>query len=148
MTKFNNSKIYRIVNDVNGMTYYGSSTQSLSKRMAKHRWSFKNNKIPSTYNKFGNIEDCKIFLIENYPCENKEQLLKRERYYIENNECINIEIPGRSKADYQRQYRLYNPDITYKKNLCDCGGKFTQSNRAQHLKTKKHLKYLENKSKP
>ena len=173
MNKFHNSKIYRIVNDVNGMTYYGSTTQTLSRRMTNHRTRCKN-KIYKTYQLFGNIEDCKIFLIENFPCENKEQLEKRERHYIENNECINKYIPSRSRKEWyvdnktaiikkQRQYRLENKPIIVEKNKqykldnieklrkkcnCECGGKFTHQNKSQHYKSKKHLKYLENKSKP
>jgi len=31
-----------------------------------------------------------IILIEEYPCENKQQLLRKEREYIESLECVNI----------------------------------------------------------
>ncbi len=37
----------------------------------------------------GNMSKPEIFLIEEYPCKNKHQLLARERYHIENNDCVN-----------------------------------------------------------
>jgi hypothetical protein len=42
-----------------------------------------------------------IILVENFNCENKEQLRARERYYIENNECINKNIPSRTIKEYK-----------------------------------------------
>ena len=39
------------------------------------------------FDKYG-IENCKIELVENYPCSSKEELLKREGEYIQNNTCI------------------------------------------------------------
>jgi hypothetical protein len=38
--------------------------------------------------------------MEEFPCENKDQLRARERYYIENTECINKYIPNRTKREY------------------------------------------------
>ena len=99
MVNYGNGKIYKIVNDVNGMTYYGSTTSKICKRMSCHRAEYKLKKS-KTYEKFGNIEDCKIFLVEEYPCENKEQLCSRERIYIENNECINKNIPCRTVKEW------------------------------------------------
>ena len=44
-----------------------------------------------------------IILIEEYPCENKEQLKRRERYWIENIEggCVNRYIPGRNHKEWE-----------------------------------------------
>ena len=145
MVDYQKAKIYRIVNDINGMCYYGSTTQTLSMRMSKHRWSLKN-LTRKTYLKFGEITDCKIFLVENYPCENKEQLLKRERFFVENNSCVNKQMPGRSIPESKAFYRLNNKDKINKKSSCDCGGKFTCGNKSKHVKTTKHILYIENKS--
>ena len=43
--------------------------------------------------------DYAIVLIENYPCNNKEELHRRERYHIESNECINKRIPTRTPKE-------------------------------------------------
>ena len=42
----------------------------------------------------------KIFLLEKIPCECKEELLKRERYYLENFDCVNVQIPGRTIKEW------------------------------------------------
>ena len=171
MVNYNNSKIYKIINDINGMIYYGSTTQPLVKRMDKHRSNCKN-KISKTYEKFGNIKDCKIFLIENYPCNSKEELLARERMYVENNECVNSEVPGRTHAEYyqdnldiihkkdreryknEKEKRIKNAKEYYEKNkeainnrrnkkiTCDCGGSYCISSKTIHYKTNKHKNYI------
>ena len=46
-----NGKIYNILNDVNDDVYVGSTTQSLSKRMAKHRGEINTKKTLSSSNK-------------------------------------------------------------------------------------------------
>ncbi len=110
--KYQNGKIYKIVNDVENLTYYGSTIEKLCRRMSKHRADSK--RFSKRYEKFGNLYDCKIILIENYPCNNKEELIKRERFYIENNKCINFEIPGRTKKEYyhdnKEQIKLKNQE--------------------------------------
>jgi hypothetical protein len=45
----------------------------------------------------GNFE---IILVEEYPSDNKAQLEQRERFYIENNECVNKMIPTRTDKEY------------------------------------------------
>ena len=44
--------------------------------------------------------DYDIILLEDCPCENKDQLSARERYYIESLNCINKIIPGRTDKEY------------------------------------------------
>eukprot|EP00952_Eustigmatos_sp_NYUAD-ZCMA_P009908 40808-Eustigmatos_ZCMA.PRE.1 len=44
--------------------------------------------------------DYDIVLIEDFPCDNKEQLHARERHYIETLECVNKVIPNRTSAEY------------------------------------------------
>ena len=51
------------------------------------------------FDKYG-IDNCEIVWIEDYPCERKEQLTARERYYIENINCVNKLIPGRTNHEY------------------------------------------------
>tara|TARA_R110001592_G_scaffold318445_1_gene595579 strand:- start:605 stop:1045 length:441 start_codon:yes stop_codon:yes gene_type:complete len=145
MNKFSNAKIYRIVNDINGMTYYGSTHQKLSKRMGDHRSDYKIKKH-KTYLKFGEISDCKIFLVENFPCNSKEELKTRERFFIENYPCVNKNIPGRSKVEYMKHYRLDNKIYINAKYNCSCGGRFTNAHKARHLTTKKHINHLKSLS--
>ena len=102
MVNYQNGKIYKIVNDTISMIYYGSTAEkNLSNRMAKHRDACKK-KLTITYEKWGDIKDCKIFLVESFPCETKYELHARERFYIENNECCNHVIPTRNHNEYRR----------------------------------------------
>ena len=86
--KYHNGKIYKITDGAYRVCYIGSTVQPLCNRMAEHR---KDNKRFETglatvvcasfklLDEYG-IENCKIELIEAYPCENKEELRKREGY--------------------------------------------------------------------
>jgi hypothetical protein len=87
--------------------YYGSTLQKLCKRMDKHRRDFKSWKDDNKrkimcfelFEKYG-IENCKIYLAELYPCKSREELEAREGYYIRNYDCVNKNIPGRTKKEY------------------------------------------------
>jgi len=96
MPDYSKSKIYKIVCDETELTYYGSTIQPLYKRLSQHKNLLNTEKKCKT-NKMINP---KIYLVEEFPCDNKEQLLSRERYYIENNECCNKYIPTRSMKEY------------------------------------------------
>jgi hypothetical protein len=51
------------------------------------------------------IKECQIILVEKFPCDCKYELLKRERYFIENFECVNKIIPTRTKKEYYEKYK-------------------------------------------
>ena len=106
-----NGRIYKIEpiceHDENEV-YYGSTCQILCKRMDGHRNNYrswkngKTDKINSfdLYEKYG-VENCKIYLVELYPCETKEELFAREGYYIKNNKCVNKNVAGRTRKEHQ-----------------------------------------------
>lgn len=94
-------KIYKVMNIDTGEVYFGSTCERLlCNRMSKYRASKRR-----FNNVMGDISKCKIYLVENYPCETKEELLRRERFYIENFPCKNKNIPSRTKAEYYKQNR-------------------------------------------
>ena len=104
MPDFSKSKVYKIVCNVTGLVYIGSTIQKLSKRLSNHRCDYKkylNNKH-SYVSSFKIIENDNnnIFLIEDCPCERKEQLHARERYWIENIQCVNMTIPTRTIKEW------------------------------------------------
>jgi hypothetical protein len=105
MNKYNKGKIYKIVDNTNGNVYYGSTIQTLKERLRIHK-----SRLNCSSRDIIANEDYEIILIENYPCESKKELELRERYFIENNECINNKIPGRT----QKEYRQDNRDIIQK----------------------------------
>jgi hypothetical protein len=107
MVNYQNGKIYRLISG-SGKQYVGSTIQSLSKRKYKHKYNWEHgitNKETS-YLLFQEDNGVDIILIENYPCENKEELHKRERYWIENIEggCVNKYIPTRTKKEYKKTF--------------------------------------------
>ena len=50
-------------------------------------------------------KDFEIFLIERFSCDTKEELLARERYYIETVDCVNKKIPLRTQAEWYQNNR-------------------------------------------
>jgi len=107
MNKYENGKIYKIVDDTNDNIYIGSTYQKyLSRRLQGHLTNYKRY-IEGKRER--NITSFKIFenssyhieLIEKYPCKNRMELEKRERYYIESLECVNKVIPGRTPKEYR-----------------------------------------------
>ena len=80
MPDYSQGKIYKIIDESNGDVYIGCTTQPLNKRFSGHH-------LFELYDK--NRDDCKISLIEEYPCNCKNELEKREKYFIETNDCIN-----------------------------------------------------------
>ena len=81
MNKYEHSKIYKIVNDVDDMVYVGSTYQKLERRWVFHMYDYKRHPEYNLYKKMHEIgiEHFKIILISIYPCETKEQLFQRER---------------------------------------------------------------------
>jgi len=125
VNKYQRGKIYKIISDEANLTYIGSSCEKyLSNRLAHHKTNYKRyfdgkkEKYTSSYEVL-KYPDCKIILIENYPCNDKYELEARERYYIENNECVNIIIPTRSCEEYlesTKEYQVERRKEYYKNN--------------------------------
>ena len=122
MVNYQNGKIYKITGG--GLTYIGSTTLKLSNRMAHHRNDFKryNEGKRKYYLTAFNVlkqPDYLIYLIEAFPCNNSDELFARERYWIENTNCVNKFIPNRSKAEH---YQDNKDDILLKnkKSLMHC----------------------------
>ena len=142
MPDYSKGKIYKIVNDKNDKIYFGSTCQSLSQRMGNHRG--KQYLKLYTSNKLGvDLKECKIILVENVNCNSKEELLKRERYYIENFDCVNKNIPGRTLKEYYQEnkdkltekgkiYRQNNKKKIYEKNK-----KYNEKNKDKITKWRK-----------
>jgi len=160
MVNYEYGKIYKLYSKQNNITYIGSTAEYyLSKRMSKHRMDYKqylNGKLKKCYTSFKILEceDYKIELLENYPCANRIQLEKRERYYIENNECVNKNIPTRTKTEYNeankdkinqhnKEYRTNNKEYNKEVITCGCGCEISRYCLSRHKKTKKHIKLMD-----
>ena len=102
-TDYQHGKIYKLFSPSKGLVYYGSTTESLASRLAKHTYRFRNpNKYKGIQNSNKVIEclDYKIELVKDFPCNNRQQLEREEGEYIKANECINRCIAGRTWSEY------------------------------------------------
>ena len=101
MPDYSKAKVYKILNDVDDDVYIGSTCQPLSVRMAGHR-CYSGKSPLKLYQKMRDIgvHHFYIELIEETPCENKEQLRAREGEYIRKYGTLNIQIAGRNKKQY------------------------------------------------
>jgi hypothetical protein len=163
MPNYQNGKIYKIVNTEGTLTYIGSTCQTLAMRKAKHhnnfkRWKNDKNHFVTSFKVFDDDEEgCQIVLLENFPCDSKIELEKRERHYIETMKCVNKCRPTRSDKEYYKdnkeeilentkRYREVNKDkINQNKKMkhkCVCGGKYTASHTTRHFKSLKHVNYI------
>jgi len=212
MSSLLKGKIYKIVCNITGEVYIGSTTKTLEERLKKHEYHYKEwldggRDITS----FQIIErgDYRIELIEEVSCESKTELYKIEGQYQREIECVNKYIAGRTGKEYrednkekikqyyeknkekkkeyyeehkeeikeyqkeyykehkeglkeyQKEYREehkeevkerqkkyyeeHKEEINEKKKEkinCECGVKHRRSDKARHLKSKKHQKYL------
>jgi hypothetical protein len=100
---YTKGKIYCIRSPNTDLIYIGSTCQKLSQRMGEHRINIKKNNITSKI--IFEYGDAYIELLENYPCNNKEELLKKEGEHIRSNNCCNKCIPSRTPKEYYEQYR-------------------------------------------
>lgn len=99
MVNYNLAKIYRITCNQTGLTYIGSCTTNLSSRIACHKQQLKQGRSCTSFRVLER-EDYSIILIEDFPCERREQLLSRERWWIDNSDCVNKNLPTRTSKEY------------------------------------------------
>jgi len=167
MPNYQNGKIYMLESKEGGVRYYGSTVQTLKERLRQH----KKQKGYITSQEVLKYDDCKIILVVNYPCNSRKELETKEREYIENNECVNKQIPTRKHREYykkyyeekkdeilqkHKEYREKNRDkITQKykeyydekkdrifeKIICPCGAESTKHHIRRHEKTIKHKEW-------
>ena len=152
---YENGKIYVIRNYCNDLVYIGSTTQSLSKRFSWHKASMKYKKIQlyEAFEKLG-IYNFYIELLELCPCSCKEELCKKEGYYIRKFDSYkngyNMRIEGRTRKEYGKEYREVNKEKIkeqtkqyYEKNKEKIKEyrKDTKENKKKYDKERRKLKY-------
>ena len=161
INKYHNGKIYTIRSPHTDKIYIGSTCQPLHKRFYKHKTKFNTSSKEIVI-----LGDSYIELLEDFLCENKNQLHKREGELIREHIliCVNKKIEGRTKKEYRvdnnelitvnqkkwkdvnkknisdwgKQYREQNKDKLAENTICDCGGKYQHRHKATHIKTTKH----------
>lgn len=143
MNRYEQGKIYQIVDVGFNKCYIGSTCEDLKRRMARHREHYKahmdgcnrkHERSMMLFDEFG-IDNCKILLIKEFPCTSKAELEREEGREILNNidKCVNKNVVGRTRQEYyydnqekllenKREHRINNieqykeKDRKYKEN--------------------------------
>ena len=106
MPDYQNGKIYTIRSYKTDYIYIGATTKKyLCDRISEHKSAYKQflngKKIYYSSFKILELEDAYIELLENYPCNSKDELCKKEGEYIRNTDkCVNKQITGRTKKEW------------------------------------------------
>ena len=125
MPDYSKGKIYKLVSNYTDDIYIGSTCNTLSRRKSGHKCHYmryidgKCNYISSF--KLYEKGDVDIVLLESCSVNNKDELYRRERYFIENYNCINKYIPGRTKKQYYQanKDKVKKYQNQYKKKWCE-----------------------------
>lgn len=159
---YSRGKIYKIVSPSHPeLVYYGSTVNELYKRLCQHKTTSKNTtscKLIICY------DDAKIVLVENFACNDRNELQSKEYEYISNNECVNKLGRGLDKdrlKDRMKNYYVENKDLIAEKCknyrnenkeqikerrqqtiTCECGKTIQKKNLANHRKSTFHLKNI------
>lgn len=153
--------IYKLTCAESSDVYYGSTKRKLNERKARHKHAYKRylNGSNVYYTSFEIIKyaSCQISLVETVKYKNKLELSQCERSYIQNNKCINKNIPSRTKQEwytdnnqkikeYSQNYYIQNKEsiLNNLKQIenCPCGCEFMKANKSNHNKTKRHKEYI------
>lgn len=107
MSKYQQGKIYKIIDNTNNNVYIGSTISSLRVRLSKHEtdWRLHNRGVFRNNRKVYDIlknNDYRIELIKEYPCNSKEELCWEEGYHQLTNTCINKTIAGYKAKQLKR----------------------------------------------
>jgi len=143
MVNYKNGKIYKIINDVNDKFYIGSTSEPyLSNRMASHR---KKHNMCMSKNIGVDLKQCSIILIENYPCNDKQELLRKEREYFDKykKECKEVFINKRKPTYYEGEKKQLKKeyDKEYLKNNKDKIKEYLKNNK--EIRSEKRKEYIE-----
>jgi hypothetical protein len=169
MPNYAKAKIYSLRSFQTDDIYIGSTTQPLLTRLWKHRNSYKSWKEQKfsymTSYEILKYDDCYIELIAECPCENKEQLHKKEGETIREMDCVNKHIPGRTDSEYYQDNRVqlleknkkyviehkeeiaeyqHNYAIEHKEELKEYHDNYYQEHKEEH--SKKAKEYRKNNS--
>jgi hypothetical protein len=171
MNKYQNSKIYTIRSNQTQLYYIGSTRDALYKRFHMHKKHYKaylKGGIYLTSFEILKYDDVYIELLENYPCNSREELLMREgqliRQYI--NEIVNKNRPSLTEEErkqYEKNHYINNIDrrkeynTEYRKTHIDlikqysekhnkikyrceiCDLEMLKNNKYNHLKSINHI---------
>jgi len=163
--------VYKLKCNKTEMVYYGS-TKNYNKRMRAHINMVKDREGYYKARSYLIIQegDYAFEVLETLHDCSKKTLEQRERFYIENNKCVNKQCPLRKSnepylcecgqiSSFEKRFRHFKskqhldfvengikyvkPTRTFVESKnCDCGGKYTLKHKAKHFKTKLHQDFI------
>ena len=167
MVKYNESTIYKICcKDTNVTDEYVGSTTNFGRRKNKHK-STCNCKFNKDYNSplyqcirnNGGFENWDMVEVEKYEASDKQDLHKRERYWIETlKSSLNRVVPTQTRKEYYetnreiliidslKRYEANKETINANRKVaitCECGTIINKISLSRHRRTKKHLRLME-----
>ena len=172
-TNYSKAVIYKIVcKDVSITNLYVGSTCEMRNRKCHHKRESNNSQRKYQYKLYGMIEEnggwdnWDMIMIEQYPCENKLQKEKRERYWIEELKAdLNTVVPTRSKEEWktdnpekvklsnvkfyenhkeERRKKAYEYKKSHRDRIqCECGASVTRNCYKRHLTSLKHIQSIQ-----
>jgi hypothetical protein len=154
--------VYKIWSLKGDKVYYGSHTRDRPaiQRYYKHTSEYKSKTLKCMskvlFEEYG-IKHCLFQIVED--CDSIQHAREREKWFIQNNSCVNKTIPVPTEDEIKesrKQYRLSHKedkkayDVKYReknssrneKIKCNCGGSYVKRHKTTHEKTKKHLEAL------
>jgi hypothetical protein len=153
MPDYNLSKLYKLVFP-DGHYYIGSTTRPyLCQRMAVHRQACLDERHVKTplyahMRKVG-AGSCSIDLIENCPCETKDELRHRENELIVKAKkdplCLNHNraiITEQDRKEWEAAYKAKEKAARNAMVTCECGLQHTVGRTTQHRLSARHFKAL------
>ena len=148
---YQKSIIYKIFcRDVSITDCYVGSTTNLSRRKPAHKTRCNNKRgkhdnlnVYQVIRGHGGWENFSVIVVEDFPCDSKNQLHTRERFHIEDlHATLNKCIPTRTQKEYQQtnsekikeyytEYKKENPEKIKERD------KAYQKENAEHIRSRK-----------
>ena len=117
MVNYAFGKVYKFVNNVDEEIYVGSTCNPLHKRKWGHKTKSKQYPNYPVYQHLNRIgwDNVEIVLIENVECKTKNELHRRERYWIDIlKPSLNKVVPLRTKQEYYQSPSVKERIHTYR----------------------------------
>jgi inorganic triphosphatase YgiF len=153
---FLTAQLYTIRSYQTEKIYIGATIQTLARRLAQHvsqykSWKLDNTKTYVTSFNIIKYDDYYIELLESFPCNNKDELNKREGELIRSHDCVNRCVPGRTRKQYYEENKV---EISRKKKIyadehkveAAIWGKQWRSDNEEKLQKQKKEYYKDNKT--
>ena len=141
INKYHKGKIYKLLCNLTGEVYIGSTVLNLKTRLNIHKSKYNFCKSKQIIER----NDYKIILIKLFKCECRYELNREEGIFIKHIPCINKQIAGRTIREYQYDNRDKININKREKKMCKCGVSVSKNHWARHINDSKfHKRFIEN----